>query len=209
MNLYLIQRVFHALYVRRFIFRSCRCVVHHRERLPKHGPAIFVSNHASNGDTMIIQLLYPDSMLSSVRPTGARDYFVRNRIAYWAARDIMRVCFLDRESGERAKGGEDVFTEFREPLNDGGMLIYFPQGTRSGKLFRTGVYHLARTFPDVPIIPALLRGTGEMFPPGAKWPKPHPVSVYVGEEFPFDETLTPREYAKKLEEYVFSLDRES
>ncbi len=206
MNLYLLRRLFDALYVRRFLFTSCGCVVHHRERLPVNGPAIFVSNHASLGDAMVIQLLYPGAMLRYIRPTGARDFFLKSVLAYWAARDIMRMCFLDRESGARAKDGEDVFREFREPLKEGNMLIYFPQGTRStGAPFLPGVYHLARAFPDVPIIPVLLLGTREMFPRGTRWPRPHPVSVRIGEQFHPLEKETPREYARRLENYVYRL----
>jgi 1-acyl-sn-glycerol-3-phosphate acyltransferase len=158
---------------------------------------------------MVIQLLYPGAMLAHIRPTGARDFFLKNALAYWAARDIMRMCFLDRESGTRAKDGEDVFREFREPLAEGNMLIYFPQGTRKlGAPFLPGVYHLTRAFLHVPVIPVLLEGTREMFPAGAKWPRPHPVSVYVGKRFHSRENETPREYARRLEEYVYGLERE-
>jgi 1-acyl-sn-glycerol-3-phosphate acyltransferase len=209
MNLYLLRRLFDALYVRRFLFRACECKVYHPEQLPISGPAIFVSNHASLGDAMVIQLLYPGAMLGHIRPTGARDFFLKSALAYWAARDIMRMCFLDRESGTRAKDGEDIFSEFRKPLREGNMLIYFPQGTRSrGSPFLPGVYHLARAFPDVPIIPVLLLGTREMFPRGTRWPRPHPVTVYIGERFFPRENETPREYARRLEDYVYQLQDE-
>ncbi len=208
MNLLVLRQIFDALYVRRFLYKTCNCRVFHSERLPEAGPAIFVSNHQSLGDAMVLQLLYPGSMLKGIRPTGARDFFLKNAVAYWAARDIMRLCFIERGGGARAKEeGHDVFQEFREPLAAGNILIYFPQGTRKqGAPFLPGVYHLARTFPEVPIIPVLLKGTREMFPPGTKWPRPHPVFVFVGEQFTLDTRLSPREYAAKLEAYIYGLD---
>jgi 1-acyl-sn-glycerol-3-phosphate acyltransferase len=209
MNLHLVYRAIHAVYTRRFVLERCPCTVIHRERLPSKGPAILVANHASLSDAVVIQMLYPASALANVRPTGARDYFEKSALGYWAVRSLMRMCFINRGSGVTAKRGADVFKEFREPLKAGNILIYFPQGTRTpGAPFLPGVFHLSRTFPDVPVIPILLSGTREMFPPGAWWPQAHPVRVHVGEEFVFDSMMTPREYAKRLEEYLFGLAHE-
>lgn len=212
MNLGILRRLFDAFYARPFLFGDCMCEVVHRERLPECGPAIIVANHKSLVDAAVIQMQYPSAMLDSIRPTGARDFFERKgRINYWMARDIMRICFVDREAGDAARAGQvDIFAEFHVPLALGNILIYFPQGTRDeGAPFKPGVFHLARTFPHVPIIPVLLEGTREMHPKGVPFYRlfRHKVKVHVGEEFVFDPSLTPRQYAKKLEDYVFSLDK--
>lgn len=206
MNLHWAYRMIHALHTRRFILDRCVRVVKHQERLPAKGPAILVANHSSLSDAVVIQMLYPASMLALVRPTGARDYFQKSMLGYWAVKNLMRMCFIERGSGEQAKRGLDVFREFREPLLTGDILIYFPQGTRKKESpFLPGVFHLAQAFPDVPIIPILLVGTREMYPPGVYWPRAQPIQVYVGERFLPSEQLTPREYAQRLEEYLYGL----
>ena len=210
MDLSFLGRVYASLCVRSFLFKDCSCQIFHQERLPLRGPAIIVANHCSLIDAPVIQLQYPPAMLSSIRPTGSRDFFLaKGWLQYVMARDIMQICFINGGSGKAAKaGGVDAFAELRQPLAEGNILIYFPQGTRDeGAPFRLGVYHLARSLPGVPIIPVLLKGTREMHPKGIPFYKMYPyhVSVYVGETFPFDHNLEATEYVAKLERYVFSL----
>ena len=210
MNLVFLRRIYDSLRLRPFLYDDCSCQTFNSERLPQSGPAIIVANHCSLIDAPVIQLQYPPDMLSSIRPTGSRDFFLaKGRLQYLMARDIMRICFIDRESGKAAKAGAvDAFAELRQPLAEGNILIYFPQGTRDeGAPFRLGVYHLARSLPGVPIIPVLLKGTREMHRKGIPFYQmyPHPVSVHVGEVFPFDPSLKPAQYAANLERYIFSL----
>lgn len=206
MNLHFLLRAFVELYARPFLFKTSGCRVYHRERLPADGPAIIVANHASLVDAMLIQFLYPGSMLSSVRPTGARDFFQRSVLGYFAATHILRMCFVDRGSGNEAKAGKDIFAELRSPLAAGQILVFFPQGTRkAGAPFETGIFHLARSVPHVPIIPVRIEGTREMMPAGTRWPRAHPITVYVGKPYPLDPALSPREYARRLQEHIASL----
>jgi 1-acyl-sn-glycerol-3-phosphate acyltransferase len=157
-------------------------------------------------------------MLSRIRPSGARDFFRPKRridwfkpgklLKYFMATYFMRLCYLERGSGEAAKRGElDPFASFVEPLNRGEMLIYFPQGSRDEPLFQKGAYHLAKRFPGVPIIPMFLEGTRELHPKGVPFWKffPTPVTVYVGEHYHFNEALSPAENVRALQIYVYNL----
>ena len=115
--------------------------------------------------------------------------------------------FVDRGSGQLAKAGEiDPFAELHGPLEAGVMIIVFPQGTRETNVaFRSGVVHLSKKHPNVPIIPLLLRGTREVLPPKTTGFRPGPLSVYVGEEYTFDGDLSASDNAKALEKYIYSL----
>ncbi len=62
------------------------------------------------------------------------------------------------------------------------MLVY-PEGTRSedgwvGKV-RGGAGFLAAA-NRLPLVPLYVSGTFESMPRGRSWPRPHPVTVYVG-----------------------------
>ena len=71
-------------------------------------------------------------------------------------------------------------------LRQGKVLLIFPEGERSidgGLLeFRKGVGILACEL-TVPVVPAWIEGTYQVLPVGARWPRPHPVSLRFGKPF--------------------------
>jgi 1-acyl-sn-glycerol-3-phosphate acyltransferase len=209
-NLVHLRKVFDALYFRRFVHKECACQVYHRERLPDQGPVFLVSSHSSHMDAGVIQTLFPLALLHCIRPSAARDHFTKGLVWHLFARGFMRLLFVDRGSGELAKIGQiDPFAELKAPLEAGQMIIVFPQGTRDTNVtFRSGIVHLARKNPGVPIIPILLRGTDKVLPKKASWFKAGPLKVYVGERYTFDEGQTASENARALEKYIYSLDQE-
>lgn len=209
-NLVYLRKVFDALYFRRLVHEECACQVYHRERLPERGPVFLVSSHCSHMDAGVIQTLFSLSMLPSIRPSAARDHFTKGLIWHLFARGFMRLLFVDRGSGELAKIGQiDPFAELKAPLQAGQMIIVFPQGTRDTNVaFRSGIVHLAKKYPSVPIIPILLRGTDKVLPKKASWFRAGPLAVYVGERYTFNNGLTASENAQALEKYIYSLEQE-
>jgi 1-acyl-sn-glycerol-3-phosphate acyltransferase len=72
----------------------------------------------------------------------------------------------------------------------GNCTIVFPEGSRTldGKLqpAQPGLgLIIAKTL--VPVVPMRIFGAHEAFPPGAKFPKPHPITIVVGEPLHFSE----------------------
>lgn len=208
-NLVYLRMMVDAIYFRRLVWKGCNCEVRNLERLPTEGPAILVSSHSSHMDAGVIQALFPLKNLPHIRPSGARDHFTKSLLWHLFARGFMRLLFVDRGSGEAAKTGEiDPFAELHEPLEAGQMIIVFPEGTRSTDTsFKSGIVHLAKAHPDIPVIPILLRGTRQVLPPKTFGFRAGPIAVYVGKIYAFDESLSASENAKALEEYVYSLDQ--
>ncbi|SDS26618.1 lysophospholipid acyltransferase family protein [Actinoplanes derwentensis] len=144
------------------------------ENLPAGG-ALLAANHLSIGDQLFLGTVTP------------------RHIAFWAKSEYFHgggltqrvVTGLGAIPVERG-GGPAALAAFDAAipvLRAGGLVAVFPEGTRSpdGRLYRgrTGVVRLAHQ-AGVPIVPVGIRGTDRLRPPGARFPRRHPVSVAFG-----------------------------
>ena len=155
-----------------------------REHLPVTGPAIIAANHASHMDTLMLLTLFKAGTLAKVRPAAASDYFLRNPVVGWFSRHIIGIIPVARD---RVKDGEDVLAPARQALEQGLIVIVFPEGTRHadgaddgmGRL-KNGVARLAEAFPTAPVIPVWLQGAGRVLPKGKVIPVPMNCTVLAG-----------------------------
>jgi 1-acyl-sn-glycerol-3-phosphate acyltransferase len=159
--------------------------VRRRERLPAKGPCIVVANHNSHLDAMVLMSLFPLAQLRLLRPVAAADYFLRGKLLRWFALRIVGILPIPRE---RKEGGErDPLRVIDESLEAGQIVLLFPEGSRGEPeeldRFKTGVAHLARRHPDVPVTPIFLHGLGKALPRGEAILVPFFCDVFVGEPF--------------------------
>ena len=178
----MLQQLFFALIVRPLVLIVIGLNIRHRERIPLKGPAIVVSNHNSHLDTLVLMTLLPWPMLRQLRPVAAKDYFLRNRVLAWFALNIMHIIPLEREIIDRH---QDPLAACSEALQNGEILILFPEGSRGDPeqmgTFKSGIAHLAKRNPDVPIIPIFLHGLGKALPKGEAILVPFFCDVFIGE----------------------------
>ncbi len=156
--------------------------VRHRERLPRSGPALVVANHNSHLDTMVLMTLFPLRLLPKLRPVAAMDYFLHNRALAWFSLNILGIIPLQR-SGFSLH--EDPLAECSQALELEDILILFPEGSRGEaerlSSFKTGIAHLAKRHPKVPVVPIFLHGLGKALPKGEVVLVPFFCDVCVGE----------------------------
>ncbi len=79
--------------------------------------------------------------------------------------------------------GASGLKETLRRLKHGGVVVLFPEGTRSldGRVapLKPGIAVLA-TKARVPIVPAAVAGTFEAWPRGQPFPRPHPIRAVYG-----------------------------
>jgi 1-acyl-sn-glycerol-3-phosphate acyltransferase len=148
------------------------------ERVPRSGPVILASNHASFIDPPLVGAALPRAVAYLARDTLFRFRIMAWLLARWKAVPV------DREGG-----GATGVRKILEVLAGGDGVIIFPEGTRtrSGELqpARSGI-GLIVLKSEAPVVPVRVFGTFEAFGRHLPFPKPRPVAVKYGQPLRFD-----------------------
>ncbi|HAB98982.1 MAG TPA: 1-acyl-sn-glycerol-3-phosphate acyltransferase, partial [Parachlamydiales bacterium] len=170
---------FFLLIIRPFTTFLLGMNIRHFNRLPKNGPALVIANHNSHLDAIVLMSLFPLKMLKKIHPVAAQDYFLSNRFLAWFSTQIIGIIPFKRKVLK-----ENPFEQVEEALNRGEVIIFFPEGSRgeAEKLspMKSGIAHLTKKFPDVPITPVFLHGLGKALPKGDPILVPLVVDAVIG-----------------------------
>jgi len=157
----------------------CRLTVLEREQLRSlTGPAIFVSNHVSALDAVVMaEALPPRYRNRSVVVAAADSIFKRK----WEAR--LAQVTVDAFPIPRGGGARAHLDYLKQLLRTNWSVIIFPEGrlTTTGAIgpFRKGAAILA-VDAGVPIVPAYVDGMYEVMPRFRRVPRPGRVTVTFG-----------------------------
>ena len=156
--------------------------VRHRERLPCKGPAIIAANHNSHLDILTLLSLFPLLSIAGVQPAAAADYFFKTWWLKWFSMHVIGIIPVVR--GGRHSRTEDPLEGCYRALEAGKVLVIFPEGTRGEPEqmadLKAGIWHLAKRFPEAPVVPVYMHGLGKSMPKGTFIPVPFYVKVAVG-----------------------------
>jgi 1-acyl-sn-glycerol-3-phosphate acyltransferase len=154
--------------------------VYGRYNLPQ-GRAIVAANHQSYIDPPVVGTAIPEEIDYLAR----EDVFDFSPFRWVCAR--VNTIFIRKRQGDLS-----ALKAVLKKLAQGRKVLVFPEGTRSydGKLQppEKGIGFLAY-YSRAPVVPAYVSGSFEVFPRGGTMIRRHPISVFFGPPFRFEEQL--------------------
>lgn len=152
-----------------------RMNVEGEQHLWSHRPAVFIMNHQSLLDGFVVMKLLRGNV------TGVAKREVAGQPVLGQFARLANMAFIDRGDRDQArKALEPVVQRLRE----GYSIAIAPEGTRSptprvGR-FKKGAFHMAMR-GGVPIVPIVIRNTGELLWRGSTFIRPGTIDVVVHE----------------------------
>lgn len=162
-----------------------------RENLPQDHAFVVVSNHISSVDILALFAIN-----FQFRWLSKQEVFSMPLIG-----TAMRmVGYVPVKRGDE-KSHKRAFELSAEWLAKGIAMVFFPEGSRSvdGKLkeFKTGAFRLAIN-ENVPVVPIVLEGTGDMLRKGTLIPNPAQVNIKILPPISALENEEPRAFSERI-----------
>jgi 1-acyl-sn-glycerol-3-phosphate acyltransferase len=161
---------------------------------------IYFANHSSHLDFVVIWSALSPGLRAHARPAAGRDYWERDALRRYLARDVFRAVFIDRSEArtaeisaphrlrgpltDRCANARRAVECMADAMGEHDSLILFPEGTRStnGDIgpFKSGLYHLSRLRPDAELIPVHVENLNRILPKREVLPVPMLSRVMFG-----------------------------
>jgi 1-acyl-sn-glycerol-3-phosphate acyltransferase len=176
-----------------------RFEVRGKEYIPKKGGFILASNHVSYLDPIAVGVACPRKLNFMAR----HDLFSNHWFSWLMSR--VGAFAIKRDSADLS-----ALKKAMQYVRNGEPIVLFPEGSRRFNGTSTepqpGIGFLAMKL-NVPVIPALIKGTQEALPRGSRFIKPAKVSLYFGKQILMEKGMTYQEIARLIMESIKIIDR--
>lgn len=167
---------------------------------------IYYANHTSHLDTLALWCALPAPLRATTRPVAAADYWGGGGIKSYLATRGFNALFIERHADKRET---DPLAPLHEALARGESLIIFPEGTRRAQVlpspFKSGLFHLAKHFPQAELVPVYMDNLYRSLPKGALLPVPLTCSVRFGTPLQLREGETKSDFLERARQAVVEL----
>jgi 1-acyl-sn-glycerol-3-phosphate acyltransferase len=149
---------------------------------PDPRPRVYYANHTSHGDFVLIWTVLPPALRRRTRPVAGADYWTVSAIRRFFGQRVFRAVLIDRTGASQIV---DPVASMAGALDEGSSLILFPEGTRNTTNeqllpFKSGLYHLAKSRPQIELVPAWIENLNRVMPKGEFIPIPLLCTVTFG-----------------------------
>jgi putative phosphoserine phosphatase / 1-acylglycerol-3-phosphate O-acyltransferase len=164
------------------------------EHLWSHRPAVFIFNHQSNVDPLVIMALVRRDLTGVGKKELAANPVLRGLGA------LSDFVFIDRSDPAGAVAALGALVD--KALARGKSLAIAPEGTRSPTPrlgpFKKGAFRLAMA-GGVPVVPIVIRNSSDVWPKSARFLRPGTIDVAVHPPLPVD-GWTPENLDERIAE---------
>lgn len=136
---------------------------------PEDRQCVYIANHTSHLDFLVLWASLPASIRSRTRPVAARDYWDASPVRRFLAVRVFRALLIDRGGGH-ATHGSSILQPMLDALAAGDSLILFPEGTRGAgdtiAPFKSGIFHMCHKLEGLELTPVYLENLNRILPKG-------------------------------------------
>lgn len=181
----------------RAVWRGCE---------PEPRPRVYFANHRSHGDFLLIWSALPQGLRRRTRPVAGADYWLAGAFRRYVAQRVFRGVLIERTPDRHHANPIDLMSDV---VAAGESLIVFPEGTRNlgdGLLpLKPGIWHLAKSNPEVEFVPVWIENLGRVMPKGALLPVPLLCTLTFGQPLRFTPGEPKEPFLQRVREALLSL----
>ena len=167
---------------------------------------VYVANHSSHLDFIVLWSALPPHLRRVTRPVAAADYWSKSALRLHLAKKVYRAILIERENISAHNNPIEIIA--RE-MGERDSIILFPEGTRGAGdqvgAFKSGVFHLLRQKPHLECVPVYIENLGRVLPKGEILPLPLLSSISLGAPIYFQAGEHKAEFLNRLRDAVVAL----
>lgn len=173
---------------------------------PEPVQRIYFANHSSHGDFVLLWASLPPALRKLTRPVAGSDYWNKSALRRYIISRVFNSVLIDRE---RKDPVDNPLQPMLDALEKGDSLIIFPEGTRNleeGLLpFKSGLYHLAKRYPQAQVIPVWIANLNRVMPKGRVLPLPLLCTTSFGAPLQLTEGESKEQFLSRSRDALLAL----
>ena len=175
-----------------------------------NGQRIYIANHSSHLDFIVLWSALPTELRRVTRPVAAHDYWDKTRLRRFLSVEIFRAILIERE---KISSANNPIETIRAEIGREYSAILFPEGTRGQGdeigVFKSGIYHLASENPSLMCVPVYIENLNRVLPKGEILPLPLLSSVSLGAPILLQPDEKKAAFLERLRVAVIALKEEN
>lgn len=162
--------------------------------------AIYFANHASHLDALLVWASLPAPVAECCVTAAAKDYWDKTSLHRFIANCLFKTVLIERKNVTREN---NPLRQLHATIQQGNSLLIFPEGTRTSNCkslrpFKSGLYHLAKSKPTLPVVPIYLHNLSRVLPKGELIPVPLMTRVFFGKPYYLNEDESREDFLIRM-----------